>query len=57
MADDLLTGKKIAEKYGLSAGKVTKYIKEVNLEPDQKKGNCKYFGPEKQAQIEKALKD
>ena len=57
MADEeLLTAKKIAEKFGLSAKKVTDYIKQNDLEPDKKRGACKYFGPEKQTEIEKALK-
>ncbi len=55
MADELLTAGKIAEKLGVSAGKVSKTIKEHGLEPDQKKGNCGYFGPEKVKQIEEAL--
>ncbi len=56
MADELLTAGKIAEKLGVSAGKVSKAIKENGLEPDQKKGNCGYFGPEKVRQIEEAVK-
>lgn len=56
MADELLTTGKIAEHLGVSAGKVSKVIKERGLEPDQKKGNCGYFGPEKVKQIEDALK-
>ena len=56
MTDELLTAGKIAEKLGVSAGKVSKTIKEHGLEPDQKKGNCGYFGPEKVKRIEEALK-
>ena len=56
MADELLTAGKIAEKLGVSAGKVSKTIKQEGLEPDQKKGNCGYFGPQKVRQIEEALK-
>ena len=57
MAEELLTAKKIAEKYGLKPGQVTKFIKETSLEPDKTKGACKYFGPGKQTEIEKALKE
>ncbi|MFH0915354.1 MAG: GTPase HflX [bacterium] len=56
MTDELLTAGKIAEKLGVSAGKVSKTIKESGLEPDQKKGNCGYFGPEKVKKIEEALR-
>jgi GTP-binding protein HflX len=56
MAEELLTAGKIAEKLGVSAGKVTKAIKEKGLEPDQKKGNCGYFGPAKVEEIAAALK-
>lgn len=56
MAEELLTAKKIAEKLGITASKVSKYIKDNDLEPDKVKGACKYFGPRKQSQIQKALK-
>jgi len=57
MADDeLLTTGKIAERLGVSAGKVSKYVKENSIEPDSKKGNCGYFGAAKVKQIEEALK-
>ena len=53
---ELLTGKKIAEKLGVSEGKVKKFIKENNIEPDSTKGACKYYGPDAVSQIGKALK-
>lgn len=56
MSEKLLTASKIAEKLGVAAGKVSKVIKERGLEPDQKKGNCGYYGPAKVKQIEEALK-
>ena len=56
MTDELLTAGKIAEKLGVSASKVSKTIKAQGLEPDQKKGNCGYFGAEKVKQIQEALK-
>jgi hypothetical protein len=55
-ADELLTTGKIAEQLGVSQGKVSKVVKEKGLEPDQKKGNCGYYGPAKVKQIEEALK-
>ncbi len=53
---EFLTGKKIAEKIGVSAGKVTKFIKENDIQPDAKKCNCKYYAPNTVATIEKGLK-
>jgi hypothetical protein len=55
MADELLTAGKIADKLGVSPAKVSKAIKDNAVEPDQKKGNCAYFGPEKVAQLEALL--
>lgn len=56
MSDELLTTAKIAEKLGVSASKVSKVIKEKGLEPDQKRGNCGYYGLAKVKQIEEALR-
>ncbi len=56
MADELLTAGKIAERLGVSPAKVSKAIKDNAVEPDQKKGNCAYFGAQKVAQLEALLK-
>jgi GTP-binding protein HflX len=56
MDEEPLSAGKIAEKLGVSANKVSRIIKESGMEPDQKKGNCGYFGPEKVRQIEEAIK-
>ena len=56
MADEMLTAKKVAEKLGVSPGKVAKAIKEQDIAPDQKKGACKYYGPKTVKAIQKALK-
>jgi GTP-binding protein HflX len=56
MGEELLTTGKIAEKLGVSPAKVSKTIKDNGLEPDQKKGNCAYFGPEKVGKLEELLK-
>ena len=56
MADpELLTTGKIAEKLGVSQGKVSKVVKEKGLEPDARKGACGYYGPEKVKLIAEAL--
>lgn len=54
--EELLTAGKIAERLGVSQSKVSKIVKERGLEPDQKKGNCGYYGAEKVKAIEDALK-
>ncbi len=54
--EDLLTAAKIAEKLGIPAAKVTRFIKDNAVEPDKTKGACKYYGTSKQAQIEKGIK-
>lgn len=54
--DELLTAKKIADKLGVPAGKVSKYLKDNDVAPDQTKGACKYYGPKAVKSIEKALK-
>lgn len=57
MADqELLTGKKIAEKIGVPAKKVNDFLKANNISPDKTKGACKYYGPSTVKKIEKALK-
>ena len=57
MADqELLTGAKIAAKLGLKPKQVTDFIKEKGIEPDKKKGACKYYGPKTVAKIKKGVK-
>jgi hypothetical protein len=56
MGDELLTAGKIAEKLGVSPAKVSKAIKDNGVEPDQKKGNCAYFGPVKVSKLEELLR-
>jgi len=53
---DLLTAKKVAEALGVSAGAVSKAIKEHGIQPDEVKGACKYYGPKTVQAIKKALK-
>jgi predicted transcriptional regulator len=56
MADELLSAGKIAEMLGVSPSKVSKVINDNAVEPDQMKGNGRYFGADKVAQIEALLK-
>ena len=54
MADEeLLSTSKVAEKIGVSSGKVKKYIDEHEIHPDKTKGKCNYYGPSKVRTIEK----
>lgn len=53
---ELLTTGKIAERLGVSPGKVSKIVKAEGLEPDVKKGACGYYGPEKVKLIADALR-
>ena len=52
---ELLSSKKIAEKLGLPPSAVSKYLKENQVAPDEKKGNCAYYGPKTVKAVEKAL--
>ncbi len=52
---ELLTGKKIAEKIGVSLKKVTDYIEDKDVKPIKCCGRCKYYGPKTVSKIEKAL--
>jgi len=41
---EMYTAGKLAEKLGVSQGKVKKIIEAENIEPDEVKRNCKYYG-------------
>jgi len=52
---ELYTAGKLAEKLGVSQGKVKKIIEAENIEPDEVKRNCKYYGEETAAKIKTLL--
>ena len=52
---ELYTAGKLAEKLGVSQGKVKKIIEAENIEPDEVKRNCKYYGEETAAKIKGLL--
>ena len=54
--DELLTAGKIAKKLGVAPAKVSKFIKEKKIKPDQKKGACSYYGPATVRKIHKGIK-
>jgi plasmid maintenance system antidote protein VapI len=41
---EMYTAGKLAEKLGVSQGKVKKIIEAEGIEPDEVKRNCKYYG-------------
>jgi predicted transcriptional regulator len=53
--NDMLTAGKIAKELGVSPAKLKKIIKELEIEPDLKKGNCSYYGPKTVAKIKKNI--
>jgi hypothetical protein len=42
--DDMYTAGKLAEALNVSQGKVKKLIQEYEIEPDEIKRGCKYYG-------------
>ena len=52
---ELYTAGKLAEKLGVSQGKVKKIIEAEDIEPDEVKRNCKYYGEETAAKINALL--
>ena len=54
--DDLLTTAKLAEKLGISQGKVKKLIEEQKIKPDAARGKCNFYGPAALDKIRKAMK-
>ena len=53
--EQMLTGAKIAQKLGVKPKQVAEAIEKQGIEPDQKKGACKYYGPKTVEKIKKAL--
>jgi hypothetical protein len=53
---ELLTAGKLAEKLGVSAGKVKKALQELSIQPDLVKGGCNYYSSAVAKKIEKAVK-
>jgi hypothetical protein len=44
MADEMYTAGKLAKALGVSQGKVKKLLASLEIEPDEVKRNCKYYG-------------
>jgi hypothetical protein len=55
MAEAMYTAAKLAEALGVSQGKVKKLLASLEIEPDQVKRNCKYYGSQTLKKLEAAL--
>ena len=51
----MYTAGKLAEALGVSQGKVKKLIAALQVEPDEVKRNCKYYGSETLERLKVAL--
>jgi hypothetical protein len=51
----MLTSAKIAEKIGVSVGKVKKAIEELGIQPDMKKAGCAYYSDSTCSKIQKKI--
>ncbi len=51
----LFTAGKLAEQWGVPAGKVKKAIESLKIAPDQKKGACNYYSNETAKKIKKGI--
>jgi ribosomal protein L30E len=52
---EVYTAGKLAEKLGVSQGKVKKVIEAENIEPDEVKRGCKYYSEATAAKIKAVL--
>ena len=52
---EMYTAGKLAKALGVSQGKVKKIIEAENIDPDEVKRNCKYYGGDTAAKIKALL--
>ena len=52
---EMYTAGKMAKALGVSQGKVKKVIAALEIEPDEVKRNCKYYGSEALEKVRAAL--
>lgn len=52
---EMLSSGKIAEALGLPPSAVKKFLKDQGVKPDEKRGNCAYYGPKTVKAVQKAL--
>ena len=55
MADEMYTAAKLAKALGVSQGKVKKLQASLEIEPDDVKRNCRYYGGQTLKKLEAAL--
>lgn len=53
---DAQTSTQIAESLGISVNKIKKIIKDLNIQPDFKRGVCGYYSPDTVNKIKSGLK-
>ena len=54
---EMYTAGKLAEKLGVSQGKLKKIIEAEGIEPDEVKRNCKYYSEETAEKIKGLLEE
>lgn len=57
MANEMYTAAKLAEALGVSQGKVKKLLASLEIEADEVKRNCKYYGSGALARLKAALQE
>jgi len=57
MADEMYTAGKLAEALGVSQGKVKKLLASLEIEPDEVKRGCKYYGRATLERVRAALEE
>ena len=53
---DAKTSVQLAESFGISVNKIKKIIKDLNIQPDFKRGVCGYYSPDTANRIKSSLK-
>ena len=54
-SDEMYTAGKLAKALGISQGKVKKLIEAQDIQPDEVKRGCKYYGPATLEKLKAAL--
>jgi hypothetical protein len=57
MANEMYTAGKLAKALGVSQGKVKKLLASLEIEPDEVKRGCKYYGSATMERIKAALEE
>jgi len=57
MANEMYTAGKLAKELGVSQGKVKKLLAALDIQPDEVKRNCKYYGSATLEKLKAALEE